>query len=68
MRRFWTRGSRLATRWSIWSSGKVTGSKEMLVRLRSDLTGYDDPDDNTWEPADNLREAKAVIDKFEKVG
>lgn len=27
---------------------------------------YDDPDDNTWEPADNLKEAKPTIDKFEK--
>ena len=28
---------------------------------------YDDPDDNTWEPADNLKEAEAIIKKYEKV-
>ena len=26
-----------------------------------------DHDDNTWEPADNLREAKVAIERFEKV-
>ena len=36
---------------------------EYLVKWK----GYDDPDDNTWEPADNLREAKVAIDMFEKV-
>ena len=35
---------------------------EYLVKWKN----YDDPDDNTWEPADNLKEAKNVIDKFEK--
>ena len=37
---------------------------EYLVKWKN----YDDPDDNTWEPADNLREAKIAIEKFEKVG
>ena len=37
---------------------------EYLVKWKN----YDDPDDNTWEPADNLREAKVAIEKFEKVG
>ena len=36
---------------------------EYLVKWKN----YDDPDDNTWEPADNLKEAKTAIDKFEKV-
>lgn len=35
---------------------------EYLVKWKN----YDDPDDNTWEPADNLKEAKTAIDKFEK--
>eukprot|EP00088_Acartia_fossae_P003203 TRINITY_DN11327_c0_g1_i1.p1 TRINITY_DN11327_c0_g1~~TRINITY_DN11327_c0_g1_i1.p1 ORF type:complete len:100 (+),score=43.31 TRINITY_DN11327_c0_g1_i1:83-382(+) len=35
---------------------------EYLVKWRN----YDDPDDNTWEPADNLKEAKDAIDRFEK--
>ena len=39
------------------------GQVEYLVKWRN----YDDPDDNTWEPADNLKEAKTAIDKFEKV-
>ena len=42
---------------------QVGNQVEYLVKW----SGYDDPDDNTWEPADNLREARAVIDKFEKV-
>ena len=45
----------------------VPGGKmqvEYLVKWKN----YDDPDDNTWEPADNLREAKIAIEKFEKVG
>ena len=37
---------------------------EYLVKWKN----YDDPDDNTWEPADNLRKAKIAIEKFEKVG
>ena len=40
------------------------GQVEYLVKWKN----YDDPDDNTWEPADNLKEAKPTIDKFEKVG
>ena len=36
---------------------------EYLVKWRN----YDDPDDNTWEPADNLKEAKDAIDRYEKV-
>ena len=43
------------------AGGKV--QVEYLVKWKN----YDDPDDNTWEPADNLREAKVAIDKFEKV-
>ena len=39
------------------------GQVEYLVKWKN----YDDPDDNTWEPADNLKEAKPTIDKFEKV-
>ena len=39
------------------------GQVEYLVKWKN----YDDPDDNTWEPADNLKEAKTAIDKFEKV-
>eukprot|EP00088_Acartia_fossae_P003204 TRINITY_DN11327_c0_g1_i2.p1 TRINITY_DN11327_c0_g1~~TRINITY_DN11327_c0_g1_i2.p1 ORF type:complete len:172 (+),score=63.86 TRINITY_DN11327_c0_g1_i2:83-598(+) len=35
---------------------------EYLVKWRN----YDDPDDNTWEPADNLKEAKDAIDRYEK--
>ena len=45
----------------------VIGGKtqiEYLVKWKN----YDDPDDNTWEPADNLREARIAIEKFEKVG
>ena len=42
---------------------KKGNSVEYLVKWKN----YDDPDDNTWEPADNLREAKAAIEKFEKV-
>ena len=42
---------------------QIGNQVEYLVKWK----GYDDPDDNTWEPADNLREARAVIDKFEKV-
>ena len=42
---------------------KKGGQVEYLVKWKN----YDDPDDNTWEPADNLKEAKNVIDKFEKV-
>jgi len=38
------------------------GQVEYLVKWKN----YDDPDDNTWEPADNLKEAKPTIDKFEK--
>ena len=43
---------------------KKGNSVEYLVKWKN----YDDPDDNTWEPADNLREAKVAIEKFEKVG
>ena len=42
---------------------KKGGQVEYLVKWKN----YDDPDDNTWEPADNLKEANNVIDKFEKV-
>ena len=42
---------------------KKGNSVEYLVKWKN----YDDPDDNTWEPADNLREAKVAIEKFEKV-
>ena len=42
---------------------KKGGQVEYMVKWR----GYDDPDDNTWEPADNLKEAKPAIDRFEKV-
>jgi len=41
---------------------KKGGQVEYLVKWKN----YDDPDDNTWEPADNLKEAKHAIDKFEK--
>jgi len=41
---------------------KKGGQVEYMVKWR----GYDDPDDNTWEPADNLKEAKPAIDRFEK--
>ena len=37
---------------------------EYLVKWRS----YDDPKDNTWEPASNLKDAKEVIKRFNKVG
>ena len=43
---------------------KKGNSVEYLVKWKN----YDDPDDNTWEPADNFREAKIAIEKFEKVG
>ena len=33
---------------------KKGNTVEYLVKWKN----YDDPDDNTWEPADNLREAK----------
>ena len=36
---------------------------EYLVKWRN----YDDPKDNTWEPASNLMEAKEAINKFNKV-
>ena len=36
---------------------------EYLVKWRN----YDDPKDNTWEPASNLKEAKEAINKFNKV-
>ena len=42
---------------------KKGGQVEYLVKWK----GYDDPDDNTWEPADNLKEAEALIKKYEKV-
>jgi len=41
---------------------KKGGQVEYLVKWK----GYDDPDDNTWEPADNLKEAEALIKKYEK--
>ena len=37
---------------------------EYFVKWRN----YDDPKDNTWEPASNLKEAKEAIKKFNKVG
>ena len=36
---------------------------EYLVKWRN----YDDPNENTWEPASNLKEAKEAIKKFNKV-
>ena len=35
---------------------------EYLVKWKN----FDDPDDNTWEPADNLADAEAKIKVFEK--
>lgn len=35
---------------------------EYLVKWKT----FDDPDDNTWEPADNLADAEEKIKKFEK--
>ena len=37
---------------------------EYLVKWRN----YDDPNENTWEPASNLKDAKEAIKKFNKVG
>ena len=42
---------------------KKGGQIEYLVKWKN----YDDPDDNTWEPADNLKEAEDIIKKYEKV-
>ena len=42
--------------------------KGRLVEYLVKWMNYDDPRENTWEPADNLREAKVAIKKFEKVG
>ena len=39
------------------------GNIEYLVKWKN----YDDPDDNTWEPKDNLKEATAIIKLYEKV-
>jgi len=41
---------------------KKGGKVEYLVKWR----GYEDPDDNTWEPADNLEGAEVEIKKYEK--
>jgi len=41
---------------------KKGGKVEYLVKWKT----YDDPDDNTWEPAENLDGAEAEIKKFEK--
>merc|ERR1719318_601033 len=38
------------------------GNIEYLVKWKN----YDDPDDNTWEPKDNLKEATAIIKQYEK--
>ncbi|CAN0556497.1 unnamed protein product [Ectocarpus sp. 8 AP-2014] len=38
------------------------GNIEYLVKWKN----YDDPDDNTWEPRDNLKEATAIIKLYEK--
>ena len=35
---------------------------EYLVKWKN----FDDPEDNTWEPADNLTDAEAKIKLFEK--
>ena len=40
---------------------KKGGKVEYLVKWR----GYDDPDDNTWEPHENLEGSEAEIKKFE---
>ena len=40
---------------------KKNGVVEYLVKWRS----YDDPDDNTWETADNLEGAENLVKKFE---
>ena len=42
---------------------KRGGQIEYLVKWKN----YDNPDDNTWEPADNLKEAEEIIKKYEKV-
>ena len=36
------------------------GQVEYLVKWKN----YDDPDDNTWEPADNLAECQHLVDEF----
>ena len=41
---------------------KKGGQIEYLVKWKN----YDDPDDNTWEPADNLKEAEDIIKKYER--
>ena len=38
------------------------GGMEYLVKWKN----FDDPDDNTWEPSDNLGDAEEKIEKFEK--
>ena len=38
------------------------GGMEYLVKWKN----FDDPDDNTWEPSDNLGDAEEKIKKFEK--
>ena len=38
------------------------GGIEYLVKWKN----FDDPDDNTWEPSDNLADAEAKIKQFEK--
>ena len=38
------------------------GGIEYLVKWKN----FDDPDDNTWEPSDNLGDAEAKIKQFEK--
>merc|ERR1719154_909137 len=40
----------------------MTGFTEYLVKWRN----YDDPEENTWEPLDNLGDAEKAIKAFEK--
>merc|ERR1719319_1979812 len=43
---------------------KKGGKVEYLVKWR----GFEDPNENTWEPADNLEGAEEEIKKFESAG